>query len=53
MQTVLRGFRKGLVPAFAIVVVMSIVYWPQASLPVVIWLLGVALLWRSSPGSEG
>jgi len=53
MQTLLRGFWKGVLLVFAIGVVMSTVYLPAARLLVVIWLLGVALMWRSSPRSDG
>ena len=49
MQTVLRSFWKGVLPVFVIAIVMSTVYLPAARLLVVIWLLGVALMWRSSP----
>ena len=52
MRTLLRGFCKGVLPVFAIAIVMSTVYLPQARLLVVIWLLGVALIWRSSPRSD-
>ena len=53
MQTLLRGFWNSVLLAFAIGIVMSTVYLPQARLLVVIWLLGVALMWRSSPRSDG
>ena len=52
MQTLLRGFRNSVLLAFAIGTVISTVYLPQARLLVVIWLLGVALMWRSSPRSD-
>ena len=53
MRTVLRGFWNSLLLAFAIAIVMLTVYLPEARLLVVIWLLGVALMWRSSPRSDG
>ena len=52
MQTLLRGFWNSALLAFAIGIVMLTVYWPEARLLVVIWLLGVALMWRSSPRSD-
>ncbi len=52
MPTSLRGFWQGVLLVFAIGVVMSTVYWPEARLLVVLWLLGVALMWRSSPRSD-
>lgn len=52
MRPLMRGFWKSVLPAFVVAVVMSTVYWPQVRLLVVIWLLGVALMWRSSPRSD-
>jgi hypothetical protein len=52
MRTLLRDFWKGMLLAFAIAIVMSAVYLPEARSLVVIWLLGVALMWRSSPRSN-
>ena len=49
MRILLRGFWKGVLPVFVIAIVMSVVYLPEARLLVVIWLLVVALMWRSSP----
>ena len=37
----------------AITIVTSALYLPEARLPVVIWLLSVALMWRPSPGRDG
>lgn len=53
MQTLLRGFWNSVLLAFAIAIVTSTVYLSEACLLVVIWLLGVALMWRSSPRSDG
>ena len=48
---VLRLFCNALLAVVMISVVLATVYWPVARLPVVIWLLSVAVMWRSSPRS--
>ena len=52
MRRMWRLFAKGVLAMMAIVIVASTVYLPGARLPVVIWLLSVALIWRPLPGSE-
>jgi hypothetical protein len=46
MSNLLRYFWKGVLATAAISIVASTVYLPEARLPVVIWLLSVALMWR-------
>jgi hypothetical protein len=52
MSSLLRYFWKGVLATAAISIVASTVYLPEARIPVVIWLLGIALIWRPSPGSD-
>ena len=53
MSRMLRGFCKCVLAITAITIVTSALYLPEARLPVVIWLLSVALMWRPSPGRDG
>lgn len=50
--TIARCVSKGVLAAAAIAVVASTAYLPETRLPVVVWLLSVALVWRPSAGRE-
>ena len=50
---VLKAFCKAVLGAAGISIVAAVYYLPEASIPVVLWLLTVAIVWRPSPRSGG
>ena len=51
-SSITRCVSKSVLAAAVIAVVASTAYLPETRLPVVIWLLSVALVWRPSAGRE-
>jgi len=48
-----HAIRQLTLAAAALSVVAAVYRYPEARLPIVIWLLTVALVWRRSPGDNG
>jgi len=52
-QQVWHAIRQLTLASAALLVVAAAYRFPEARLPIVIWLLTVALVWRRSPGDNG
>ena len=52
-QQVWHAFRQLTLASAALSVVAAAYWFPEARLPVVVWLLTVAVVWRRSAGANG
>lgn len=52
-QQVWYAIRQLTLASAALLVVTAAYWFPEARLPIVLWLLTVALVWRRSPGGNG